>query len=143
MERSGTAGVGVVARNSSGQVIFTAWRVLSRLADAAEAKARACVTGIRLAAQWVGGKVIIESDCARIVEAIQQGEDRSKIGFVVREARELAQLLLEWKIVLVKKECNVVANELAQQLARRNAHTAVWLRRCVSDLITADCNISF
>lgn len=38
------------------QVIFRRqWRVLFRCADAAEAEARACVEGIRLAAQWVSG----------------------------------------------------------------------------------------
>ncbi|KAF8696701.1 hypothetical protein HU200_036326 [Digitaria exilis] len=43
VESNGTAGVGVIARNSMGQVIFTAWRVLWICADAAEAEARACV----------------------------------------------------------------------------------------------------
>lgn len=138
---SGDAGVGVVARNSSGDVLFTAWRTLFRCADAPEAEARACIEGIRLAAEWSPGPVIIEADCSRVVQAIRQGMDRSDIGFIVSEARELAQLLVDWKIVLVKRDCNAVANELAQ-LARRTAHTAVWLGRapaCVMDLITLDC----
>lgn len=42
---------------------------------------------------------------------------------MVDEAQELAQLVVDWRIVLVKRECNVVANELAQ-LARRIVHTA-------------------
>lgn len=70
--------------------------------------------------------------------------DRSDIGFIVTEAQELAQLLVEWKIVLVKRDCNTVANELAQ-LARRTGHKAVWLARapaCVADLIASDCTSS-
>lgn len=78
---SETAGVGVVARNSLGEVVFTAWRVLIRCADAAEAEARACVEGFRLASQWASTPVIVESDCARIVEAMRRGVDRSDIGF--------------------------------------------------------------
>ena len=41
----------------------------------------------------------------------------------------------------VKREYNLVANELAQ-LARRNMHSAVWLRRvpaCVDDFVKNDC----
>lgn len=142
VERTGTAGVGVVARDSTGQIIFTAWRVLLRCADATEAEARALVEGIRLAAQWSPGRVIFESDCGRAVHAVQKGGDRSEIGFIIMEAREMIQLLVDWKVVLVKRECNSVADELAQ-LARRTAHTAVWLGRapvCVMDLINSDCN---
>nr|CAB3478466.1 unnamed protein product [Digitaria exilis] len=55
VSEDGRAGVGLVARNSVGQVIFTAWRMLSRCVDAAEAEARACVEGIRFSAQWAPG----------------------------------------------------------------------------------------
>lgn len=48
------------------------------------------------------GHVIVELDCARIVHALQRGMDRSDIGFIMAEARELAQLLVEWKVALVK-----------------------------------------
>lgn len=138
---NGKAGAGVVARTSTGEVVFTAWRALFRCSDAAEAEARACVEGIRLAAEWAPGRVIIETDCARIVQAMQHGEDKSDITFVMAEARELTQLLLEWKVALVRRDCNAVANELAQ-LARRSTHTAVWLGQapaCVLDLLNADC----
>lgn len=138
---TGTAGVGVVARDTSGQVIFSAWRTLLRCADAPEAEARACAEGFRLAAEWSPGPAIIESDCSRVVKAIQKGDDRSKIGFVVTEAREITRLLVDWQIALVKRECNGVANELA----RRTAHTAVWLGHapaCLEELISSDCNSS-
>lgn len=140
VESTGAAGVGVVARDSAGMVVFTAWRVLFRCAEA-----RACVEGICLASQWKPDRVIIESDCARIVQAIQHGEDRLDIAFVVvAEARELSQLLLECKISLVRRDCNVVANDLAQ-LARRTVHSAVWLAQapaCVSDRLNSECNLN-
>lgn len=74
------------------------------------------------------GPVIVESNCARIVEAMQRGSDRSEIGFVIAEARELAQALVDWRMALVKRECNTVANELAQ-LASRNSHAYCCLAR--------------
>ncbi|RCV30978.1 hypothetical protein SETIT_6G139500v2 [Setaria italica] len=120
--QSGTAGIGVVARNPMGEVLLSAWRVLFRCADAAEAEARALTEGIRLASQWIRGQVIIESDCARIVKAMKCKED-------------------SWSVVHVKRECNVIANELAL-LARCDSHPAVWLGRapaCVANLVENDC----
>ncbi|KAF8687355.1 hypothetical protein HU200_043041 [Digitaria exilis] len=108
--QTGEAGVGVI-------------RVLFRCSDAVEAEAQACAEGLRLAAQWVQGPVILESDCARVVGALQKKEDRSSVA-------------------RVKRECNLVANDLAH-LARRNMHPAVWLGQapvCVVDLIKSDCN---
>lgn len=87
---------------------------------------------------------VIESDCAIVVQALKRRDDRSDLSFVMVEARELAHLLVDWRVELVSRVCNMVANELAY-LARRNTHTAVWLGQapvCVVDLIKADCNTS-
>ncbi|RCV07680.1 hypothetical protein SETIT_1G264700v2 [Setaria italica] len=109
--QTGEAGVGVIA-------------VLFHCASAVEAKARACVEGIRLAGEWTPGSVISEMDCAQINQASRSREDRSQI-------------------VLVKRECNMIANDLAQ-LARRTCHSAVWLGcapTCVIGLVEQDCNL--
>ena len=56
---------------------------------------------------------------------------------VLEEARHQARMLSQWKVAKVKRECNLVANDLAN-LARRNTHTAVWLGRapaCVEDTL--------
>ncbi|RLM56065.1 hypothetical protein C2845_PM10G14470 [Panicum miliaceum] len=43
--------------------------------------------------------VILESDCARIVQAIKAGGDRSSLHFCLAEAKEYAQLLLvNWRV---------------------------------------------
>ena len=77
-----------------------------------------------------------------MVETLQgKKEDRSETCFITREAKELARLLVDWKVNKVKREGNNVANDLAQ-LARRNTHTAVWLRQapmCVTDLLNSEC----
>ncbi|KAF8697530.1 hypothetical protein HU200_035862 [Digitaria exilis] len=118
--QTGQAGVGVVARNSQGKVIFTAWQELTRCSDAAEADANACTNGLRLAVQLSPGKVILETDCVRIARALQAEE--------------------ECRVVQVKRESNSVANELAQ-LARRIKQCVVWLDEapaCVAHLLEND-----
>lgn len=50
--------------------------------------------------------------------------------------------MIDIRVVLVRRESNAVANELAH-LARRTVHAAVWLgqsRSCIADLIRSDCN---
>ena len=144
VSQSGEAGIGIIARDSEHQVVFTAWRVLFRCQDALEAEARACLEGLRLSAPWSQGPVIVETDCARLIQALEAKEDRSSIRFLLAEIKDQAQLLPEWRVDKVKRECNLVAHELAH-LARRNIHTAVWLGRtpaCVHYLVKNDCNPS-
>jgi ribonuclease HI len=113
VEQTGDAGVGLVARDHNGTVIFTAWRAIERCSSAYEAEAMACAEGLRLAAQWSPGSIILESDCARAIDALRSKEDRSKASFIVAEAREHAQLLSEWCAVQVNRGCNSIAHDLA------------------------------
>ncbi|WVZ77211.1 hypothetical protein U9M48_025103, partial [Paspalum notatum var. saurae] len=118
--RSGKAGVGVVARDHTGAIIFTSWRVLFGCTSAEEAEARACIEGLRLATQWSYGPVVLESDCARLVKALQAADvDKSEMYFLIAEAREFGGTLPAWRVSKVKREDNRVAHELAQ-LARQN-----------------------
>jgi ribonuclease HI len=98
VEHTGQAGIGLIARNHLGEVIFTAWKALSRCVSAAEAEAMACAEGAQLAAQWVQGPVIFETDCARVCNAMSSKEDRSDISFVILEAKEHAQAVVEWRV---------------------------------------------
>jgi ribonuclease HI len=123
VEQTGEAGVGVITRNSKGEVIFIAWRALSRCANAPEAEAFACLEGIQLAGQWVQGPVLFEMGCARVHNAMTNNDNRSEIGLIIREAKEHTQVLVNWRVVQAKRECNSVAHNLAH-LARRSAETA-------------------
>jgi hypothetical protein len=89
VDETGAAGVGVVARDSMGMIIFTAWRSIQRCASAAEVEAQACVEGLKMAVRLAPGQVILETDCCRLVKALQGKEDRSEIGFFVAEVKEL------------------------------------------------------
>ena len=130
-----------------GAVIFSAWRVLFGCTSANEADARACVEGIRLASQWAPSSAIIETDLPTRWMHCKARKDRSEISFISHHCRGTAaqeapnclrngrsfrlkdaQLLEERKIVQFKRQCYITAHELAH-LARRNNHTAVWLRQ--------------
>jgi hypothetical protein len=77
-----------------------------------------------------------------LIQALQREEDRSDISFTVAEAKEQAQLLVDWRVAQVKREGNPVANELAL-LARRRSLTEVLVgdaRACVKHLLEIDCN---
>ncbi|KAJ1289985.1 hypothetical protein BS78_02G207100 [Paspalum vaginatum] len=88
-DQTGDAGVGIIARDQEGSVIFTAWRVLFDCTSAKEAEARACVEGLRVAAQWCHEPVLLESDSAQIVGALwAEVKDRSELCFLIAEARE-------------------------------------------------------
>jgi hypothetical protein len=64
VESTGAAGVGVIARDHKGSVIFTAWRTLNCCPNPFVAEATACADGLRLASQWAPGSVILETDCS-------------------------------------------------------------------------------
>jgi hypothetical protein len=95
VESTGAAGVGVIARDHMGNVIFTAWRTLNQCPSPFVAEATACADGLRLASQWPLGSVILETDCSRVVDAMRSKENRSEASFVLREASEHAWLLQE------------------------------------------------
>ncbi|RLM86916.1 hypothetical protein C2845_PM04G12630 [Panicum miliaceum] len=107
VSQSGDTSVGVVTRDSDGRVVLTAWRALFRCLDVVEAQAQACLEGFRLAAQWAQGPAIIESDCARIVQAMKEAGDRSATSFIMAEAKDQVSLLVDWQVAKVKRESNL------------------------------------
>lgn len=98
-----------------------------RCASAVEAEAIACAEGVDLAVRLAPGSIILETDCARMVKALQGKEERSGISFIVSQAKEQAQLLVNWRVAQVKRECNSVAHELAQLARRVNVSSEVRL----------------
>ncbi|RLM86965.1 hypothetical protein C2845_PM04G03400 [Panicum miliaceum] len=50
----------------------------------------------RASTQWYQGPIILESDCARIVQAFSSKSlDKSEIGFIIAEGKKLSQLSVE------------------------------------------------
>lgn len=83
---------------------------------------------------WRLSKVILESDCAWVAARIEEGP-------VIEEIRSLSCLVGEFKVSHVKRECNQVANAVAN-LARRTKHSVTWWGQapaCAQDHLIADC----
>jgi hypothetical protein len=70
--------------------------------------------------------MVLETDCSAMVKALMmQGVHRSRLKFIIEEAREAGSGLSDWTVVHTRRESNGVAHELAQ-LAKRNQHSAMW-----------------
>ena len=142
-QETGKGGIGVVIRDHHGVPVLCSWRAVLRCSSAAVVEALACKEGVALAAEWVRDRVIVESDCINIVDAIHQGSNRSELCFTLQEVKEISRLLPEVRVQAVRREQNGAAHELAQ-LAKRTLHTAVWRTRvpsCIEHLIAHDCNV--
>ena len=102
----------------------------------------ACIESLRWAIHWGLSKVILESDCAWVAARISNHVvDRSEEGPVIEEIRSLSCLVEEFKVSQVKRDCNQVANAVAN-LARRTKHSAAWWGQapaCAQDHLIADC----
>jgi hypothetical protein len=139
---SGDAGIGVIASDGDGRVVFTAWKYIHGSSDAEEIEALACKEGIVLAADWCSSKTIIESDCLSLARLFGDREGRrSKLRFILEEAISAGQDLLAWEFAYTRRERNCAAHELAQ-LAMRTKHSAVWRFKapaCVESIIAREC----
>ncbi|XP_062186766.1 uncharacterized protein LOC133890399 [Phragmites australis] len=140
---SGASTCGIIIRSCRGQVLIAAWSILPACASATEAEILAALEGAKLLVDWISQPVIFESDCAAVIQGLSNSSlNRSHMGLVYREIKDLLNSL--WGILIrkVNRECNRVAHELAQ-LAKRSAGSAVshlHAPPCVSELLANDCN---
>jgi ribonuclease HI len=141
---TGHAGIGIIICDSSGKPELCAWKSSSDGLNAEEIEALACLEGARLAVQYTGDKVIIESDCATVIAAtLKPGKNRSQLAFIMEELKHASSVLAEVRYIAVRREQNVVAHELAR-LVKCTTHSVVWrmqVPQCVESLIVKDCNM--
>ena len=135
---TGEGGIGIVIRDSKGAILLSAWQFVGRGQDAEEMEALACTEGLLLEKEWCPSRAILETDCSSMVRALSvQEEQRSRLKFIIDEAKGAGEGLTEWAVVHTRRESNGVAHELAQ-LAKRNWHSAVWrfvAPECVEQLV--------
>jgi ribonuclease HI len=87
----GTAGTGMVLRDETGQVIFSACRFINSCAEALEAELLACSEGLELAIQHSQLPIIIDSDCSELVSALKNpSQDRSAFLHTISGIKRLA-----------------------------------------------------
>ena len=138
----GRAGAGMVLRDPSGDVIFSACRTLYSCREALEAELGACMEGLSLAIQRSDRPVTIELDSLVAIKLIQEQEkDRSIYASLVKEIRYLLSLR-ESCITHLNRTQNQVSDSLAN-FARTEGRTMTWIGSgppTVLELVTADCN---
>jgi ribonuclease HI len=89
--RSG--GWGFVIKDREGQVTGSGASHMMFPQSALHAEAEACLQGLTTAMNWGMMRVIIESDCQVLVNALNKdGYDRSPVGVLVRDAKLLPRL---------------------------------------------------
>jgi ribonuclease HI len=123
----GSAGTGMILRDDSGQIIFSACRSLLLCVDALEAEIQACLEGLDLALHYSQLPIIIDTDCSQLVAAVQDHSlDRSPMMHLVSEIKRLSCLDRTCKFVKVDRSQIRVSHCLAN-FARAENQTDFWL----------------
>jgi ribonuclease HI len=122
----GSAGVGMVLRDNSGKVIFTACRQLFNCRDAVDAELAALEEGLSLAMVWTSRNIIAETDCAEVCELIK--ESTPNTSTYMTRVRAIRDLIRERavKVSRVGRDKNCVSHELAR-IGRVDQKTELWL----------------
>jgi ribonuclease HI len=108
-------GWGFVIRDSRVQVAGAGAGRLEFPQSAVHTEFEACIQALEAAANWGMTRVLLESDCQVLVNALNKADyDRSPIGVLVRDARMMARLnFVSSSFVFSKRECNKVAHAIA------------------------------
>jgi ribonuclease HI len=137
---SSAGGIGMVVRDEMGAVLLSEWKTLVACGSAEEAEMIACLEGIRYLAAYPQIPGILETDCSRLVAALEAVElDRSAHWSLILEAKSLLEVLPRVKLRRVSRVSNRVAHDL-EQLGKRECgvlHRAV--PSCLSDSLLLDC----
>jgi hypothetical protein len=133
---------GAVLRDENGKPLLTAWGRIDHCQNAEMAEAIVGVQSIKAILPICVKPVHIENDYAEVIGALKtEAFDKSAISVLIREMRELLNLVPDFVISKVDRANNSVAHELAK-LGR--SEDGIVIRdaapACVAGLIMRDCN---
>jgi ribonuclease HI len=108
-------GLGFIARNHMGEVLFSRWLCDQRLKLAEEAECLAAWTGLKYTLSSWKGRVWLESDCLATIHHLKdQCKNRSTFSHTIEEAEEILKNFREVRISKCHRSANEVAHELCQ-----------------------------
>ncbi|XP_073367670.1 uncharacterized protein [Aegilops tauschii subsp. strangulata] len=121
---------GFVLRSDEGDVIAAGAGKLMHIKSALQAEAEACIAAIEGAGEAGVHRVVFESDCLSLVQALNTGEsDGAELGVLFREAHNSCSLRFEVaRFVQCPRACNHVAHSLAQFGFRMEVPASVWTK---------------
>jgi ribonuclease HI len=141
-----TGAWGAVLRDHNGQVIASAWDYISHCNSATVGEAVACLEGLKLALANSSLNLIIETDCAAVLEVFKSDSmDRSESCVIAKEFRLKKPPDRQVVLAKISRVYNAVAHELCQ-LGRRELSGGVLqnsVPTCVSKAVLDDCNQNF
>ena len=134
-------GAGVVARDSAGAVLFGACRPLDGCEDAEETEAHVALLGIKLILDRRPCKVLLETDCYAVANALRSKEqNRSRLWHIYEETKNLMCLLPSCTVLQTKREGNRVADGLAKLARTFGDHVfSDGLCSPVREFVISDC----
>ncbi|KAE8820134.1 Autophagy-related protein 7 [Hordeum vulgare] len=124
----GSAGSGMILRDSTGAVILASYRKMFHCNDALEAELHAIKEGLQLATEHSQATLILQSDCEEALKMIADAfPNRSAYGHLVADIREYMNIRA-FVPVKILREQNRITHCLAN-FARCGDSTAFWLGR--------------
>ena len=104
----------MILRDHKGTVIFAAIRMLFNCVDALEAEAAAMDEGLRLALHWTNSPLVVEMDCAELLQMIQSRDvDRSRYVHRIREIRKILTHERNISLAKISRHANKASHTLA------------------------------
>ncbi|KAI5010720.1 hypothetical protein ZWY2020_012857 [Hordeum vulgare] len=133
---TGDGGWGAVARDHEGAMVGLAAGRLAHLRDPLQAETEALRHAIDFAEDQGMGRVIFETDCSNLQQAISStSQDRGPLGILFREAKFHLQFgFMEWQVVYSPRMCNTAAHVLAARGMVGAFDSRVWQSNFPNDV---------
>ncbi|KAI4974912.1 hypothetical protein ZWY2020_048519 [Hordeum vulgare] len=133
---TGDGGWGPVARDHEGDLVGLAVGRLAHLTDPLQAETEALRHAIAFAEDQGMGRVIFETDCSNLQQAISStAQDREPLGIFFREAKFRLQFgFMEWQVVYFPRMCNTAAHVLAARGMVGAYDNRVWQSNFPNDV---------
>ena len=133
-EESGSAGVGVVYRDHTGQIIGVLQQNIGSVQSIEMAEALAARRAVLFAKELSLFRVIIEGDCIQVINALKgSGRCGTLYGQVIDETKRLGGMLRSCMFQHVRREGNRLAHSLAKNTVLF-ANTNVWIESLPEDV---------
>ncbi|XP_074265059.1 uncharacterized protein LOC141587475 [Silene latifolia] len=139
-------GMGVVIRDHNGEVGRAAVKQVRTQWSVEIIEAKAALLGVNMAIQMGVTKVIIESDCLQLVNALKKNEVQSNyFGNVVSEVLSLLNSFISFSFSFVKREGNYAAHGMAHYTPL-DFSTRIWVDMCpdtIGGIVASDAMSEF
>ena len=130
----GCGGAGMVLRDGTGAIIFSACRFLESCLGPLEAELVACREGVTEVLRQTNRQCIVETDCPEALNLIMQPNiDRSACTFLVQEIKDLRRGQ-NLQFVAIHRDQNSVSHVLAN-LGRTTRRHMTWLESGPDDVL--------